>query len=79
MVFQRLNGRAHELLRIFFKIVSSHWGTILALSFTPTPIVHFSGDYTGIVPPDSIPNSVVKYAKADDISASGGEKVGSRH
>lgn len=35
------------------------------------------GGYTGVVPPDPIPNSVVKYSWADDSSLSA--KVGHRH
>ena len=35
------------------------------------------GGYTGVVPPDPIPNSVVKYSRADDSSSSA--KVGRRH
>tara|TARA_B100000315_G_C14431643_1_gene520408 strand:+ start:262 stop:450 length:189 start_codon:yes stop_codon:yes gene_type:complete len=36
-----------------------------------------SDGYTGVVPPDPIPNSEVKYSKADDSSSRA--KVGSRH
>ncbi len=35
------------------------------------------GGYTGVVPPDPIPNSVVKYSWADDSSSSA--KVRRRH
>ena len=36
------------------------------------------GGYTGVVPPDPIPNSEVKDSKADDSLAVCGVKVGSR-
>ena len=39
--------------------------------------VRFCGGYAGVVPPDPIPNSEVKYPKADDTPLWG--KVGSRH
>ena|GEM_PF-2331400 len=35
------------------------------------------GDYTGVVPPDPIPNSEVKYTKADGSVMNA--RVGSRH
>ena len=38
--------------------------------------VYKHGDYTGVAPPVPIPNTEVKYAKADDTSFTG--KVGSR-